>query len=148
MVVDDHCSFNRKNCVVIQESLGKAAASYLTILEVAVDEHYCTHSLVYLWSVCIDFIMWSLSVTILLKIDLGLLSGTHTFGYSFNEAVSCRIVFVCSQWESWLPHGANQINTDLRRCHGCLYPETNRTCWSRDMLPRPFGLEANISLGD
>ena len=50
------------------------------------------------------------------------------FTHSFNEVMSCQVVYVCSQWEAWCPQGANQIDIDLRRCYGCLYLETNGAC--------------------
>ena len=105
-----------KDGAVIRESLGQAMASYLAILEMMVDD---------LGYVCIDFIMWSLSVTILIEFDLGF-SANHTFAYSFNEVVSFQVIVICSQWEAWLlPQGAKKIDDDLCRCSDCLYRETN-----------------------
>ena len=95
--------------------------------------------------------MWSLSATLLIEFGLGFLSGNHTFAYSFNEVVSCRVVFVCSWWEAWLPQGASQINIDLRRCHGCLNPETYRMCWESGHASSPIwlgGIQISGGLGE
>ena len=61
----DCCCFSSKDGTVIWESFGQLAASRLTILEMAVDDRCCPHSLVNLRSVSVDFIIWSLSIAIL-----------------------------------------------------------------------------------
>ena len=53
---DGH-SLSSNDGAVIREYLGQAVASYLTILETTVGDCCCPRSLVYLRSVCIDFIM-------------------------------------------------------------------------------------------
>ena len=68
---------------VIWESFGQLAAS-LTILEMAVDDRHCPHSLVNLRSVSIDFIMCSLSIVILSEFGLSLFSCDHTFARALN----------------------------------------------------------------
>ena len=88
------CRLSSKDGTVILESFGQLAASRLTNLEIAVDDHYCPHSLVNLWSVSVDFIMWSLSIVILSEFGLNLFSCDHTFAHPFNEVVSLRIVFM------------------------------------------------------
>ena len=85
--------------VLLSGSLGQTVASYLTTLEMTVDDHCCTHSRIHIGSIVIDFIMWSLGVTILIEFDLHFLSGNHTFAYSFYEVLSRRVVFMCSQWD-------------------------------------------------
>ena len=86
----DGCSLSSKNCAVIWESLRQAVAS-LTILDLVVGDHCCTHSLFYLGSVCIDFIMWSLSDTILIEFDLGFLSGNFCFLLQWGCVLSGHI---------------------------------------------------------
>ena len=86
------------------------------------------HTLVYLESGCIDFIMMSLGVTILTEFDLGFLSGNYTFAHSFNKIVSHRVISPCSWWKARFPQGANQIDIDLCWFHSCLHLETNGMC--------------------
>ena len=106
----------------------KLAASRLTVLEMAVDDRCCPHSLVNLRSVSVDFIVWSLSIAILFEFGLSLFSCDHTFAHPFNEAVSLRIVFMCSWREGWCPQGADRFYVNLRRYHGLLHLETNGFC--------------------
>ena len=61
----DGCCLSSKYGTVIWESFGQLAASRLTILEMAVDDPCCPHSLVNLRSVSVDFIMRSLGIAIL-----------------------------------------------------------------------------------
>ena len=103
-----------------------AGASLLAILEMAVDDRCCPHSLVNLRSVSVDFIMRSLSIAILFEFGLSLFSCDHTFAHPFNEAVSLRIVFMCSWRKGWYLQGADRFYLNLCRCHGFLYFETNR----------------------
>ena len=62
---------------------------------------------------------------ILIELSLDLLSGDHTFAYSFNEVVSLGIVIVRSWWKVGCPQGADQLGVDLCRGHGFHYFETN-----------------------
>ena len=105
-----------------------AGASHLTILEMAVDDPCCPHSLVNLRSVSVDFIMWSLSIAILSEFGLSLFSYDHTFAHPFNEAVSLRIIFMCSWQKGWCLQGADRFYVNLCRCNGFLYFDTNGFC--------------------
>ena len=124
----DCCCLSSKDGTVIWEFFGQLAASRLTILEMAVDDRCCPHSLVNLRSVSVDFIMWSLSIGILSEFGLSLLSSDHTFAHPFNEAVSPRIVLMCSWREGWCPQGADRFYVNLCRYHGLLHLETNGFC--------------------
>ena len=102
----DGCCLSGKDGTVIWESFGQLAASRLTILEMAVDDRYCPHSLVNLRSVSVDFIMRSLSIAILSEFGLSLFSCDHTFAHPFNKTVSLRIVFMRSWRKGWCLQGA------------------------------------------
>ena len=86
---------------------GQLAAGCLTILEMAVDDHCCPHSLVHFGAISVDFIMWSSCFMILIELSLGFLSGDHTFAYSFNEVVSLGIIIVRSWWKVGWTQGAD-----------------------------------------
>ena len=101
----DCCCLSSKDGTVIWESFGQLAASRLTILEMAVYDRCCPHSLVNLRSVSVDFIMWSLSIAILSEFGLSLFSCDHTFAHPFNEAVFLRIVSMCSWRKGWCLQG-------------------------------------------
>ena len=118
----------QQRCTVIWESFGHLAAIRLTILELAVDDRCCPHSLVNLRSVSVDFIMWSLSIVILSEFGLSLFSCDHTFAHPFNEAVSLRIVFMCSWQKGWCLQRADRFYVNLCRCHGFFYFENNWFC--------------------
>ena len=92
-------------CTVIWESFGQLAASRLTILQMVVDDRCCPHSLLNLRSVSVDTIMWYLYIAILSVCGLSLFSCDHTFAHPFNEAVSLRIVFMCSWRKGWCLQG-------------------------------------------
>ena len=124
----DCCCLSSKDGTVILESFGQLAASRLTILEMAVDDRCCPHSLVNLRSVSVDFIMWSLSIAIVSEFGLSLFSCDHTFAHPFNEVVSLRIIFMCSWREGWCLRGADRFYVNLCRCHCFLYFETNGFC--------------------
>ena len=142
----DGCSLSCKDGVVLWQSFGQLVAGCLTILEMAVDDHCCPHSLIHFGAISLYFIMWSLCFMILIELSLGLLSGDHTFAYSFNEVVSLGIVTVRSWWKVGCPQGADQFGIDLCRGHGFLYFETNWRGGGRIMPPLPFGLGAYKSL--
>ena len=114
------CSLSCKDGAVVWQSFGQLAAGCLTILEMAVDDHRCPHSLVHF-----EAIMWSLFFTILIELNLDFLSGDHAFTYSFNEVVSLGIIVVRSWWKVGCPQGADQFGIDLCSGHGFLYFETN-----------------------
>ena len=124
----DGCCLSSKDGTVIWESFGQLAASRFTILEMAVDDRYCPHSLVNLRSVSVDFIMRSLSIAILSEFGLSLFSCDHTFAHPFNETVSLRIVFMRSWRKGWCLQGADRFYVNLCRGHGFLYLETNGLC--------------------
>ena len=124
----DCCCLSSKDGTVTWESFGQLAASRLTILEMAVDDRCCPHSLVNLRSVSVDFVMWSLSIAILSEFGLSLFFCGHTFAHPFNEAVSLRIVFMCSWRKGWCLQGADRFYVNLCRGHGFLYFETNGSC--------------------
>ena len=143
----DGCSLSCKDGAVVWQSFGQLAAGCLTILEMAVDDRHCPHSLVHFGTISVDFIMWSLCFTKLIKLSLGFLSGDHAFTYSFNEVVSLGIIVMRSWWKVGCPQGADQFGIDLCRSHGFLYFETNgRGAGVRVMPPLPFGLGAYKSL--
>ena len=50
-------------------------------------------------TISVNFIMWSLSFTILIELSLGFMSADHTFGHSFNGVVSFGIVII-SWWKT------------------------------------------------
>ena len=112
----------------------------------AVDDSCNTHSLVYLGSICIDFIMWSFSATILIEFGLGFFSGDHTYAYSILEVVSSgrsRVFLVGSlvalrgKTKSTLIYADATVASTLR--------PTGRV-GGRVMPLHPFGLEAYKSL--
>ena len=124
----DGCCLSSKDGTVIWESFGQLAVSHLTILEMAVDDRCCPHSLVNLRSVSVDFIMWSLSIALLSEFGLSLFSCDHTFVHPFNEAVSLRIVFMCSWRKGRRPQGADRFYVNICRGNGFLYFEIDGLC--------------------
>ena len=104
---------------------GQLVASRLNILEMAVDDRCCPHSLVNLRSVSVDFIMRSLRIAILSELGLSLFSCDHTFAHPFNQIVSLRIVFMRSWRKGWCLQGADRFYVNLCRGHDFLYLETN-----------------------
>ena len=121
----DGCSLSCKDGAIVWQSFGKLAAGCLTILEMAVDDRHCPHSLVHFGAISVDLIMRSLHFMILTELSLGFLSGDHAFTYSFNEVVSPGIIIVRSWWKVGCPQGADQFGIDLCRGHGFLHFETN-----------------------
>ena len=115
---------------------GQLVASRLIILEMAVDDRCCPHSLVNLRSVSVDFIMRSLRIAILSELGLSLFSCDHTFAHPFNQIVSLRIVFMRSWRKGWCLQGADRFYVNLCRGHDFLYLETNGLCRG---LVRPTG---------
>ena len=112
----DGCSLSCKDGAVTWQSFGHLAARCLTILEMAVDDCRCPHSLVHFGAISVDFIMWSLCFTKLIELSLGFLSGDHAFTYSFNEVVSLGIIVMrwfheveISAMYSYTPIGLNQF---------------------------------------
>ena len=71
----DGNSLSSKDGLVVQ-FFGQVMASCLTILKMAVDDHHCSHSVIHLGSVSVDFIMWSLNY-ICVEFSLGSCSGDH-----------------------------------------------------------------------
>ena len=118
----DGCSLSSKYGAIVWQSFGQLAAGCLTILEMAVDDRRCPHSLIHFGAICVNFIMWSLCFVILIEFSLGF-SGDHTFAHSFNEVVSLGVVIVRSWWKAGCPQGADQLGIDPCGGHGCL--ETN-----------------------
>ena len=121
---DGH-SLSSNDGAVIWESFGQLMASRLTILKMAVDDCCCPHSLINLRSINVDFIMLSWSFVILVAFGPSLFSCYHAFTHSFNEAVSLRILFMCSRRKAWYLQGADHICTNLCRGQSFLYLETN-----------------------
>ena len=91
------------------------------IPEMAVDDCYCPHCLIYFGALSVDFIVRSLSFTMLIELNRGFLSGDNTFAHPFNEVVSLGIIIVCSWWKAGCPQGADQFGIDLCRGHNCFY---------------------------
>ena len=120
----DGCSLGCKDGAVVRQSFGQLAAGCPTILEMAVDDRRCPHSLVHFGAISVDFNMWSLCFMLLIELSLGFLSRDHAFTY-FNEVVSLGIIVVRSWWKVGCPQGADQFGIDLCRGHGFLYFETN-----------------------
>ena len=87
----DGCSLSCKDGAIVKQTFGQLGAGCLTILEMAVDDRRCPHSLVHFGAISVDFIMWSLCFTKLVELSLGFLSRDHAFTYSFNEVVSLGI---------------------------------------------------------
>ena len=135
----DGYSLSCKDGVIVWQSVGQLAAGCLTILGIAVDERCWPHPLIHFGATSVNFIMWSLSFTILIELSLGSLSGDHTFAYSLNEVVSLEIVIVCSWWKTGCTQRADQFGIDLCRDHGCLYRESNIRGRGQVMPPLPFG---------
>ena len=106
----DGCSLSSKDGAIVWQSFGQLAAGCLTILEMAVDDRHCPHSLIHFGAICVNFIMWSLCFMILIEFSLGFFSGDHTFAHSFNEVVSLGIVIVRSWWKAGCPQGADQFS--------------------------------------
>ena len=102
----DGCSLSCKDGAVVWQSFGQLAAGCLTILEMAVDDCRCPHSLVYFGAISVNFIMWSLCFMKLIELSLGFLSRDHAFTYSFNEVVSLGIVIIY-----WIPEKKKQDHT-------------------------------------
>ena len=75
----DGCSLSCKYGAVVWQSFGQLAAGRLTIMEMAVDDRCCPHSLVHFGAISVNFIMWSLCFTKLIELSLGFLSGDHAF---------------------------------------------------------------------
>ena len=53
----DGCSLSGKDGSVVLHSFGQLAAGCLTILEMAVDDRCCIHSLIHFGAISVDFIM-------------------------------------------------------------------------------------------
>ena len=121
----DGCSLSCKDGAVVWQSFGQSAAGCLTILEMAVNDGCCPHSLNHFGAISVNFTMWSLCFTKLIEFSLRLLSGDHAFTYSFHEVVSLWIIVMRSWWKVGCPQGADQFGTDLCRGHGFLCFETN-----------------------
>ena len=134
----DACSLTSKDGAVVWQSFGQLAAGCLTILEMAVDDRRCPHSIVHFGAISVNFIMWSLCFTILIEFSLGFFSGVHTFALSFNEVGSLGIVIMRSWWKAGCPHVADLVGIDLCRGHGCLYLETNYRGWRSGHAPSPI----------
>ena len=75
----DGCSLSCKDGAVVWQSFGQLVAGCLTILEMAVDDRWCPHSLVHFGANSVDFTMWSLWFMILIELSLSFLSGDHAF---------------------------------------------------------------------
>ena len=114
------CSLSSKDSAVIWESLGQLVAGRLTILEMVVDDRCCSHPLVDLRSISVDFIMWSLSIMILSEFCLNLFSTDHKFTHSFNEVVFRWVIFMYFRRKYWCLWGADLFYIDLCRGHGFL----------------------------
>ena len=71
----DGCSLSCKDGAIVWQSFGKLAAGCLTILETAVENRRCPHSLIHFGAISVDFIMWSLRFMILTELSLAFLSG-------------------------------------------------------------------------
>ena len=54
----DGCSLSRKDGAVVWQSFGQLAAGCLTILEMAVDDCCCPHSLIHFGAISVYIIMW------------------------------------------------------------------------------------------
>ena len=94
----DGCSLSSKDGAVVWQSFGHLAAGCLTILEMAVDDRRCPHTPVHFGAISVDFIMWS---------------------------VSLGIIVMRSWWKVGCPQGGDQFGIDLCRGHGFLHFETN-----------------------
>ena len=55
----DGCSLSSKDGTVVWQSFGQVAAGCLTILEMAVDNCRCPHSLIHFGGISEDFVVWS-----------------------------------------------------------------------------------------
>ena len=55
----DGCSLSSKDGTVVWQSFGQVAAGCLTILEMAVDNCRCSHSLIHFGAISEDFVVWS-----------------------------------------------------------------------------------------
>ena len=85
------CRLSYKDGAVVWQSFGQLAAGCLTILEMAVDDRRFPHSLVHFGAISVDFIMWSLCFTILIKLRLGFLSHALCAGVeTYRELRNCR----------------------------------------------------------
>ena len=51
----DGCSLSCKDGAVVWQSFGQVAAGCLTILEMAVDDRRCPHSLIHFGAISVDF---------------------------------------------------------------------------------------------
>ena len=96
----DGCSPSCKDGAIVRQSFGKLAAGCLTILEMAVDDHHCPHSLIHFGAISVDFIMRSLRFMILTELSLGFLSADHAFAYSLNAHTDQLVTFASSH----IPH--------------------------------------------
>ena len=103
----DGCGLSCEDDAAVWQFFGQLAAGCLTILEMAVDDRWCPHSLVHFGAISVYFIMWSACFMILIELSLGCLSGDHTFTYSFDEVMPLGIVIVHSWWKVGCPQGAD-----------------------------------------
>ena len=109
----DGCSLSSKDGAVVRESFGQVAASCLTILEMAADDHCCPTLSRLSWIRRVDFVMWSLPVTILIEFGLGFMSGCNilylsgAFSYDLHERLGVFNV-------------ADQIGVELHSVHSYL----------------------------
>ena len=124
---NDGCSLSSKDGAVAWHSFGQLAAGFLAILEMAVDDCCCPHSLTHFGTVSVNFIVRSLCFTIL--IEHSSLYGDHTFVHRFNEVVYFEIVMT----NSVLLSAGVMASSTLRPMGGT---------GGRVRSPLPFGLGA------
>ena len=137
----DCCCLSSKDGTVIWESFGQLVASCLTILDMAVDDRCCPHSLVNLRSVRVDFVMWSLSIG-------------HIWGLQFNR-------YICFSFRGnrpifgWVPYltlkiqGQVKLNCDIWGLefnqYACFSFGGNRIIFGWDIANSIFDLENSRS---
>ena len=90
------CSLSSIDDAVIRESFRHLAVRRLTILWMVVDDRWCPHPLVNLWSVSVDHTVWSLIIVILSEFSSSLFSSDHAFTpppmrFCFVGSYSCVI---------------------------------------------------------
>ena len=105
----DGCSLSSKYGAIVWQSFGQLAAGSLTILEMAVDDRRCPHSLIHFGAICVNFIVWSLCFIMFLLWGQwqGLEVGSYLLSYLVQNAPNASL-----NPELWMLSGCRKLVFD------------------------------------
>ena len=121
----DGRSLSSKNGAVTWESFGQLAASRLTILEMAINDCCCPHSLINLRSIGVDFIMWSTSSVIFNLARASSLVIIHLITLSMRLCLLGSYSCVPGGRPAWYIQGTDHFCINLGRGQSFLYLATS-----------------------